>query len=58
MVYWKKGGEKTWDKSLPKVSDRAIDWEWYIERQKYSVRCKMEHTFRIIKWQFCFQKIP
>ncbi len=30
-------------KSLPKVSDRAIDWERYIECQKSSVRCKVEH---------------
>ncbi len=45
-------------KSLPKVSDRAIDWERYIERQKSSVRCKVEHPFRIIKRQFGFQKVP
>jgi len=45
-------------KSLPKVSDRAIDWERYIESQKSSVRCKAEHAFRIIKQQFGFQKVP
>ncbi len=44
--------------SLPKVSDRAIDWERYIERRKSSVRCKVEHAFRIIKRQFGFQKVP
>ncbi len=45
-------------KSLPKVSDWAIDWERYIERQKSSVRCKVEHAFRVIKRQFGFQKVP
>jgi len=45
-------------KSLPKVSDRAIDWERYIESRKSSVRCKVEHAFRIIKRQFGFQKAP
>jgi len=45
-------------KSLPKVSDRAIDWERYVERRKSSVRCKVEHPFRIIKRQFGFQKVP
>ncbi len=45
-------------KSLPKVSDWAIDWERYIERQKSSVRCKVEHAFHIIKRQFGFQKAP
>jgi len=45
-------------RSLPKVSDRAIDWERYIERRKSSVRCKVEYAFRIIKRQFGFQKVP
>jgi len=45
-------------KSLPKVSDRAIDWERYIENRKSSVRCKVGHTFCINKRQFCFQKTP
>jgi len=45
-------------KSLPKVSDRVIDRERYIERQKSSVRCKVEHAFRIIKQQFGFRKVP
>ncbi len=37
---------------LPKASDNAIDWERYIESRKSSVRCKVEHAFRIIKCQF------
>ena len=32
-----------WKGRLPKVSDNAIDWERYIEKQKSSVRCKVEH---------------
>lgn len=43
-------------KSLPKVSDNAIDWERYIEHRKSSVRCKVEHVFRIIKCQFGYRK--
>ena len=42
--------------SLPKVSDNAIDWERYIENRKSSVRCKVEHAFRIIKCQFGYRK--
>lgn len=42
--------------SLPKVSDNAIDWERYIEYRKSSVRCKVEHAFRIIKYQFGYKK--
>lgn len=41
---------------LPKVSDNAIDWERYIENRKSSVRCKVEHAFRIIKCQFGYKK--
>ena len=33
-------------KSLPQVSDHAIDWERYIENRKSAVRCKVEHAFR------------
>ena len=44
-------------KSLPKVSDNAIDWERYIENRKSSVRCKVEHAFRIIKCQFGYKKV-
>lgn len=43
--------------SLPQVSDNAIDWERYIEKRKSSVRCKVEHAFRIIKCQFGFRKV-
>ena len=42
--------------SLPKVSDNAIDWERYIENRKSSVRCKVEHAFRVIKCQFGYKK--
>lgn len=41
---------------LPHVSDNAIDWERYIENRKSSVRCKVEHAFRIIKCQFGYRK--
>ena len=44
-------------KSLPKVSDNAYDWERYIEHRKASVRCKVEHAFRIIKCQFGYKKV-
>ncbi len=43
-------------RSLPKVSDNAIDWERNIENRKSSVRCKVEHAFRIIKCQFGYKK--
>ena len=43
-------------KSLPKVSDHAIDWERYIEHRKSSIRSKVEHVFRIIKCQFGYKK--
>ena len=38
--------------SLARVSDKAIDWERHVEYLKSSVRCKVEHVFRIIKCQF------
>lgn len=41
---------------LPHISDSAIDWERYIENRKSSVRCKVEHVFRIIKCQFGYRK--
>ena len=44
-------------KSLPKVSDHAIDWERYIEHRKSSIRSKVEHVFRIIKCQFGYRKV-
>ncbi|MDG6146412.1 transposase, partial [Lactococcus formosensis] len=40
----------------PKVSDNAIDWERYMENQKSSVRCKVEHPYRIVKNIFGFRK--
>lgn len=42
--------------TLPHVSDNGIDWECYIENRKSSVRCKVEHAFRIIKCQFGYRK--
>ena len=42
--------------SLQKVSDRSIDWDRVIEHMKSSVRCKVEHVFRIIKCQFGYRK--
>ena len=44
-------------KSLPKVSDNAFDWEREIEHRKSSVRCKVEHAFKIIKDTFGFRKV-
>ena len=41
---------------LPRVSDKAIDWERYIENRRSSVRCKVEYAFRIIKCQFGYKK--
>ena len=43
-------------RSLPTVSDNAIDWERFIEHRKSSVRSKVEHVFRIIKCQFGYTK--
>ena len=43
--------------SFPQVSDNALDWERRIEHRKSSVRCKVEHVFRIIKCQFGYQKV-
>ena len=42
---------------FPRVSDNAIDWTRYLEKQKSSVRCKVEHIFRIIKCQFGYSKV-
>ena len=44
-------------RSLPKVSDNAIDWERYIDYRKSSVRSKVEHAFKIIKGTFGFSKV-
>ena len=43
--------------SLPKVSDNAIDWERFIDHRKASIRCKVEHVFRIVKRQFGYTKV-
>lgn len=42
--------------SIPVMSDNAIDWTRWIEKRKSSVRCKVEHIFRIIKCQFGYRK--
>ena len=42
---------------FPKVSDNAIDWTRWIEKRKSSIRCKVEHIFRIIKCQFGYRKV-
>ena len=44
-------------RSLPKISDNAIDWNRFIEYRKSSIRCKVEHVFRIIKCQFGYSKV-
>ena len=44
-------------RSLPKVSDWAIDWECQIDHRKSSIRCKVEHVFRFIKRQFGYSKV-
>ena len=44
-------------KSLPKVSDNAIDCERYIDYRKSAVLCKVEHAFKIIKDTFDFRKV-
>lgn len=41
---------------LPHVFDNAVDWERHNESRKPSVRCKVEHAFRIIKCQFGYRK--
>lgn len=40
-----------------KVSDNAFDCTRHIEKQKSSVRCKVEQVFRIIKCQFGYRKV-
>ncbi len=44
-------------RSLPKVSDNAIDWERRIDSRKSSIRSKVEHIFRYIKCQFGYTKV-
>lgn len=43
--------------SLQKVSVNSYDWDHYTESRKSSVRCKVEHVFRIIKCQFGYRKV-
>ena len=39
------------------MSCYAVDWERYIENRKSSVRCKVEHAFKIIKCDFGYRKV-
>lgn len=44
-------------KSVQKIENAAsLDWERHIERQKSSVRSKVEHPFRFLKCTFGFRK--
>lgn len=43
-------------RSLPRVSEKAIDWNRHIEFLKSSVRCKAEFPFRTVKRVFGFCK--
>ena len=42
--------------SLVHAVSIGIDWEKHIEYLKSSVRCKVEHVFRIVKCQFGYRK--
>lgn len=42
--------------SLPRLPAGVYDWERRIEHMKSSMRCKVEHAFRIVKCQFGFKK--
>ena len=42
--------------SCQKVSSNSFDWDRYIEHRKSSVRCKVEHPYRIVKIIFGFRK--
>ena len=42
--------------SIPDTSEFLFNWERYIDHRKSSVRCKVEHIFRIIKQQFGYTK--
>ena len=42
--------------SLAPMADGAINWERHIEHLKSSVRCKVEHPFRIIKCLYGYRK--
>lgn len=43
-------------KSIPKSTENSFNWDRWIEYRKSSVRCKVEHIFRIIKCQFGYRK--
>lgn len=43
--------------SLQKVSDNSFDWDRMMEHTKSSVRCKVEHPFRIVKCLFDYKKV-
>jgi len=43
--------------SLQKVSGNSVDWDRIIEYAKSSVRCKVEHPFRIVKCLFGYRKV-
>ena len=43
--------------SLQKVSGNSYDWDRWMEHAKSSVRCKVEHSFRIIKCLFGYKKV-
>jgi hypothetical protein len=57
---WAKQWFETYQSSLREHTiqgyKNAIDWERFIEYRKSSVRCKVEHVFRIIKCQFGYTK--
>ena len=35
----------------------GFNWEKFIEHQKFSVRCKVEHAFLIVKRDFGYRKV-
>ena len=43
-------------RSLQKISGNSVDWDRIIEHAKSSVRCKVEHPFRIVKCLFGYRK--
>jgi len=43
--------------SLPIASENAFAWDKFIENRKSSVRCKVEHAFKIVKCDFGYRKV-
>jgi IS5 family transposase len=43
--------------SLPVASENAFNWDKFIENRKSSVRCKVEHAFKIVKCDFGYRKV-